>query len=74
MTKKYQKPISRNLGDLATAEGACTSGFTVRNPCAVGSNFNICTVGSDNSQIPTCTAVGTSANANCNPFGVTAQI
>jgi len=73
MTKKYQKPTSRSLGDLETAEGSCGTGYTVRNPCVVGSNYNICTVGSYFDNGNPCLAYGTSA-ASCNPVGITANL
>ena len=74
MIQKYEKPLSRNLGDLPVATGncasgniadqACRSGYTNVGPCTVGSTAGQgCTDGSAPSSYAPCTA-GTGAT-NC---------
>jgi hypothetical protein len=65
MNKKYQKPVSRNLGDLAVAEGTCTNGIGVRsNTCNTGSNYYLCSFGGF-FNAGSCVD-GVSASTNCN--------
>jgi hypothetical protein len=70
MNKKYQKPISRNLGDLAPAEGACNFGWFVAGACSTGSNHTLCSLGGEFGQA-SCPTVGRSASS-CDPTGITA--
>jgi len=70
MNLKYQKPISRNLGDLAPAEGACNFGWEVAPICSIGSEYTLCAGGTEQSGAA-CVAVGRSAT-NCNTTGITA--
>ena len=65
MNKKYQKPVSRNLGDLAVAEGTCTNGISVRSgECLPGSNYYLCNTGGFFTGL-NCT-YGFSASIDCN--------
>jgi len=65
MNKKYQKPVSRNLGDLAVAEGSCGYGFGVRvSDCSIGSNHYLCNIGG-NFHLVSCND-GASATSLCN--------
>jgi len=70
MKKKYQKPVSRNLGDLAPAEGECLFGWFVAGACSIGSNYTLCSIGGEFGGAA-CPSVGRSA-ASCNPTGITA--
>jgi len=74
MNKKYQKPLSRNLGDLATAEGTCNVGGGVRSPCHVGSNFYDCGTGLSDGSTDSCTYFGVGAAKSCAQFGITANL
>jgi hypothetical protein len=73
MTQKYQKPSSRSLGELETAEGSCGTGFTVRSVCSGGSNYTVCSAGPIFDHGLPCPSFGASATA-CNPTGITANI
>lgn len=70
MNKKYLKPMSRNLGDLAPAEGACLAGWEVAPVCEVGSSHTLCSIGGEFGGA-TCDFVGRSATT-CNAQGITA--
>jgi hypothetical protein len=71
MNKKYQKPMSQSLGDLALAEGDCVTGGAVGPVCSLGSNYTTCSGGATFAQ-PVCNLAGNSA-ANCTAFGSTAN-
>lgn len=70
MNKKYQKPVSRNLGDLSPAKGECLFGWNVADICSIGSNYTLCSGGGEFGGT-TCVAVGRSASS-CNTTGITA--
>jgi len=72
MKKKYQKPVARNLGDLAPADGACSAGWEVAPVCSIGSSYTLCSQGGEFAG-PTCDFVGRSAT-NCSSQGITALV
>jgi len=60
MKRKYEKPIQRNIRDLALASGACLSGISPAEQCAPG-NTNTANCNSGSSYSPTSCGPGTSA-------------
>ena len=76
MGGKYQKPFARNLGEVATAIGACYSGLRVLQECLDGaSNVGPCSVGDIAGQVcdsggaagvatPPCTVGGLATNCS----------